>query len=203
MVVSSKVSPMRSIVLPLALWTSVLGNAYHYDDNSEPWVQNVRKLAETGDFMQVCNQIFVGEESVKHHSYLMSDFSREIGELCGSFELDGGCPSGGFAGLPRFLQDAFFEPIVGRIIQGSRIPFPTKSLIMMGDTGYIVSDKSLAEVDSIRNDFCVNLQGSFGGTRFVLILSASIVQFIAFLVQRSLTFCTFYPLSGNSGRITP
>jgi hypothetical protein len=162
MVVSTKASPLRSTIVHVALLTSVLGKEYHYGDNLEPWVRSVRKLVESGDFMQVCREVFVGDR-LTQQSYLMSDYAREVGELCSRFEMDGGCPSGGFSGLPEFLQDTFFEPVVGRIIQGTRTPFPTKSLMRLGDTGYIVSDKSATEVESIRNDFCVKLEGSFGG----------------------------------------
>jgi hypothetical protein len=163
MVVPTKFSPLRSMILQFALLTPILGKEYNYGDNSEAWVQQVRKLVDTGDFMQVCNQIFVGDERLTHHSYLMSDYAREVGDLCEMFEMDGGCPSGGFADLPRFLQNIFFEPIMGRIIQGNRVPFPTYSLMRLGDTGYIISDKSATEVESMRNDFCVKLQSSFGG----------------------------------------
>jgi hypothetical protein len=161
MVVPTKLSLMRSMILQLALLSPVLGKVHYNGDNAEPWVQNVRKLVESGDFMQVCRETFVGDSL--DHSYLMSDYAREVGDLCGRFEMDGGCPSGGFGGLPEFLQDTFFEPVISRVFQGSRMAIPTQSLMRLGDTGYIVSDKTATEVESIRNDFCVKLQGSFGG----------------------------------------
>lgn len=201
--VPTKMSSLRSIVLQITLWTSVLGKDYYYDDNSEAWVQNVRKLVNTGNFMQECNQIFVGDESLQHHSYLMSDFSREVEDLCSRFELDGGCPAGGFSGLPDFLQETFFQPIVGRILQGSRAPFPTKALIGLGDTGYIIPDRSMTEVDSIRNDFCVNLQGSFGGRQLRWVsMSYNYTMFIVWWLL-CLSPLIISPFSSNSGRITP
>lgn len=163
MAVPTKASPMRSMILTLALLSPALGNVYYHGDNAEPWVHNVRKLVELGEFMQACKDVFVGDSSLSNNSYLMSDYAREIGELCARYPMDGGCPSGGFGSLPTFLQDLFFEPVVGRLMQGNGRPFPTQLLARLGDTGYIVSEESLPEIDSIRNDFCVKLQGSFGG----------------------------------------
>jgi hypothetical protein len=33
----------------------------------------------------------------------------------------------------------------------------------MGNVGYIVSDKTALELNTMRNDLCVEIHGSFGG----------------------------------------
>lgn len=125
------------------------------------WKQEVRRLQDVGQFMQVCNQSFMSD--MNRNSYLMSDFANDVSQFCAQFATTkSNCPQGGFQSLETDFQDAFFRSAS----QHMGIPmnkFPVGALTSLGDTGYIFSEKTQPELDSMRNDLCVQMQTTFGG----------------------------------------
>ncbi|KAG7374453.1 hypothetical protein IV203_013548 [Nitzschia inconspicua] len=127
----------------------------------EDWMEKARRL-QVGDFMQVCNRVFM--QDMPRNSYLMSDFAHDVTDFCAQFATQkSSCPNSGFRGLQLDFQDAFFRSAS----QQMGIPmnrFPVGALTSIGDTGYIFSQKTKPELDSMRNDLCIQMQTAFGGS---------------------------------------
>ena len=141
----------------LVLWTFALATVANAE---EDWIQNVRKL-QAGQFMQVCNQVFMRDMPRK--SYLMSNFANDVGSFCSQFSTKkSSCPKGGFSNLQVDFQDAFFRHASQHMGSAMR-RFPFSALTRLGDTGYIVSDRTVVELDVMKNDLCVQMQTAFGG----------------------------------------
>jgi hypothetical protein len=161
-------SPLQFAVMQLALWPCVLGGSVQ--NNSNDWIQTVRKL-QVGQFMDVCTDVFMNDAGIRHNNYLMSDFASDLSDLCGRFSTQSvECPNSGFRGLKPNFQNAFFR----HATQQTGIPmssFPLFSLKAMGDTGYIVSDKTRIELDVMKNDLCQELHTAFGGKHYKLIVT--------------------------------
>ena len=148
---------MKITAWHLVLWPAVLATGTHAE---EDWIQNVRKL-QVGHFMQVCNGVFMREKP--RNSYLMSNFASDVGSFCSQFTTKkSSCPSGGFSNLQVDFQDAFFRT-ASRHMGASMRRFPFSALTRLGDTGYIVSDRTAVELDAMKNDLCVQMQTAFGG----------------------------------------
>ena len=155
-------APLHTLVLHLALWPCVLGAMSSSNNNEveENWMQKVRKL-QAGQFMSTCNQVMMG--SVQGNTYLMSDFANDVGNFCTRFSTNQEqCPGSGFRSLQINFQDAFFRHAAQHMGR-PMISFPMAALMQVGDTGYIISDKSQTELDAMKNDLCVEMQYAFGG----------------------------------------
>lgn len=152
-----------SLVLAVALRPPVvLGNNMKNNNNSESWMHKARALNQR-EFVQACDEVFLSPEHLRKNSYLMSDYAMEVTDLCLKFAPDpeqGTCRKNGFGSLGATLQNTFFQHAAHHM---GREKLPISVLISMGDAGYIVSDKTSIELDSMRNDLCVGLHESFGG----------------------------------------
>lgn len=148
---------MKHSVLQFAIFACAVATVAGAEDQ---WMEKVRKL-QVAQFMQVCNQVFMND--MPHSSYLMSDFSRDVGNFCGQFATKKSiCPNGGFRSLQLDFQDAFFRHASQHM--GTTVNrFPMSVFTSMGDTGYIVSDKTKPELDAMKNDLCIQMQTAFGG----------------------------------------
>ena len=148
---------MKTVACYLVLCAVALATVANAE---EDWIQNVRKL-QAGQFMQVCNQVFM--KSMPHNSYLMSNFASDVGSFCSQFSTKKSiCPHGGFSNLQVDFQDAFFRHASQHMGTVTR-RFPSGALTRLGDTGYIVSDKTAIELDVMKSDLCVQMQAAFGG----------------------------------------
>jgi hypothetical protein len=161
---------MKIVVWQLVLLNCVFGTMVTADDD---WIHEVRKL-QAGQFMQACNQAFMNDMS--HDSYLMSDFAADVTKFCSEFSVErSSCPNNGFKGLQVDFQDAFFRHASQHM--GSNLSrFPVSALMSIGDTGYIISDKTMIELDAMKNDLCVQMQTAFGGEFRITILLSGCVQ---------------------------
>ena len=141
----------------------VLGNANVINDNTfESWVHKARALNQR-EFVEACDEVLLSPEHLRKNSYLMSDYAMEVTDLCLKFAPDpeqGTCRKNSFGSLGATLQNTFFQHAAHHM---GREKLPISVLISMGDAGYIVSDKTSVELDSMRNDLCVGLHKSFGG----------------------------------------
>lgn len=148
---------MKTAAWQLVLWPCVLATLATGEDD---WIQNVRRL-QPPEFMQVCNQVFMRD--MPRRSYLMSNFATDIGSFCSQFSTKkSSCPNGGFQNLQLDFQDAFFRHAA--VHAGTPMArFPFSALTRLGDTGYIVSDRTAVELDVMKNDLCVEMQTAFGG----------------------------------------
>jgi hypothetical protein len=156
---------MKTAAWQLVLWPCVFAT---FAKGEEDWIQNVRKL-QAGQFMQVCNQVFMSD--LPRNSYLMSDFANDVGTFCTQFSTEKSiCPNGGFESLQVDFQDAFFRH-ASQHMGTPMARFPASALARLGDTGYIVSDKTLIELDVMKNDLCVQMQTAFGGKLLKLVSS--------------------------------
>jgi hypothetical protein len=148
---------MKAAIWQLALMPSLFTSMVTAE---EDWMQKVRKL-QVGEFMQACNQVFMSDMTA--NSYLMSDFANDVTVFCTQFATKKSiCPQSGFRSLELDFQDAFFRSAS----QHMGIPmnrFPVGALTSLGDTGYIFSQKTKPELDSMKNDLCIQMQTAFGG----------------------------------------
>eukprot|EP00536_Pseudo-nitzschia_multiseries_P000332 jgi/Psemu1/62571/estExt_Genemark1.C_40209 len=123
-------------------------------------VQRARKL-NTREFMEECDQVFMNEEHIKQHTYLMSHFAEEVTDLCSRLAPNpdqGTCRRSGFGSLDNSLKKAFFR----QAVQHTNNNFPMDLVASWGDAGYIISDKTNIEKDVLRNDLCSEVFTSIG-----------------------------------------
>ncbi|MGK3738241.1 MAG: hypothetical protein ACI90V_005088 [Bacillariaceae sp.] len=153
---------LQCAVLTVALWPTVVLGSNENDNNSESWVHRVRGLQER-EFQQVCNEVFLSEDHLQKTSYFMSDYAEEVTDLCLKFAPNsdqGTCRENSFGSLGASFQNAFFTHAAHQL---GRDKLPISALMSMGNVGYIVSDKTALELNTMRNDLCVELHGSIGG----------------------------------------
>lgn len=152
---------LQCAVLTVALWPTVVLGSNENDNNSESWVHRVRGLQER-EFQQVCNEVFLSEDHLQKTSYFMSDYAEEVTDLCLKFAPNsdqGTCRENSFGSLGASFQNAFFTHAAHQL---GRDKLPISALMSMGNVGYIVSDKTALELNTMRNDLCVELHGSIG-----------------------------------------
>ena len=133
------------------------------DASGNTWVHRAL-LLDPNEFIQVCKQVFLRQEHLQKNSYLMSDYATEVSDLCQVFAPNpeqGTCRMNDFNSIGPSFQTTFFQHASNHM---DIEKLPINVLMSMGDAGYIVSDKSMVELNSMRNDLCVELHLSFGGT---------------------------------------
>ena len=153
---------LQCMVLVGVLWPMVLGNDAK-NNNSVSWIDRIRKLEE-GKFMPTCLEAFMSPDHMQGNSYLMSDYADEVTNLCLKFAPNpdqGTCNKKGFDSLDTAFQTAFFRHATQHM---AKKKLPMFALMSMGDAGYIVSDKTGVELETMRNDLCVEVHAAFGGT---------------------------------------
>lgn len=149
------------MVLTIALCPGVHGSNVNNND-SDVWVDRARKL-QTREFMDICGEVFMSQDHMQQQSYLMSDFADEVTNLCLKFAPNpdqGTCIRNGFGSLNPSFQNAFFRQASQHMGHQN---LPISALVAMGDAGYIVSDKTSIELETMKNDLCIEVHGSFGG----------------------------------------
>ena len=155
---------LQCAVLTVALWpTVVLGSNNENNNHSESWVHRARGLQER-EFQQICNEVFLSEDHLQKTSYFMSDYAEEVTDLCLKFAPNsdqGTCRENSFGSLSAGFQNAFFTHAAHQM--GKDKSLPISAIMAMGNVGYIVSDKTSLELNTMRNDLCVEVHGSFGG----------------------------------------
>jgi len=131
------------------------------DASGNTWVHRAL-LLDPNEFIQVCKQVFLRQEHLQKNSYLMSDYATEVSDLCQVFAPNpeqGTCRMNDFNSIGSSFQKTFFQHASNHM---DIEKLPINVLMSMGDAGYIVSDKSKVELNSMRNDLCVELHLSFG-----------------------------------------
>ena len=150
------------MVLTSIIWPGILGNQEN-SNREMSWIDNARKL-KTSEFIQLCNDVFMSPDHMQRQSYLMSDFADEVTDLCLRIAPNpdqGICNRKSFSSLKSSLQSAFFRHASQHM---GKKEMPIDLMMEWGDAGYIVSDKSAIEQDVMRNDLCVEVHESIGGT---------------------------------------
>ena len=149
------------------------------NNNKHKWLNPIRRL-QADEFMTNCQRIFMSPGRMLRNEYLASKFAEEVGEMCESFNLASDCPPPQFQMLPTELQNGFFNTACSHLGYGGNSPnCPVQSLAMIGDTGYVYSAKTVAEIDEMRVNMCAQI-GSALGTFLVLSWDSVFVSHLLF-----------------------
>ena len=145
-------------------------NNGHNNDGEHKWLNPIRRL-QADEFMTNCQRIFMSPGRMLRNEYLASKFAEEVGEMCESFNLASDCPPPQFQSLPIELQNGFFNTACSHLGYGVNRPnCPVQSLSMIGDTGYVYSANTVAEIDEMRVNMCAQIGSALGTSCSVFFL---------------------------------
>eukprot|EP00529_Nitzschia_sp_RCC80_P010653 CAMPEP_0113467720 /NCGR_PEP_ID=MMETSP0014_2-20120614/14967_1 /TAXON_ID=2857 /ORGANISM="Nitzschia sp." /LENGTH=635 /DNA_ID=CAMNT_0000360051 /DNA_START=102 /DNA_END=2009 /DNA_ORIENTATION=+ /assembly_acc=CAM_ASM_000159 len=137
-------------------------NNNNNNNNGHKWLNPIRRL-QADEFMTNCQRIFMSPGRMLRNEYLASKFAEEVGEMCESFNLASDCPPPQFQMLPIELQNGFFNTACSHLGYGVNRPdCPVQSLSMIGDTGYVYSANTVAEIDEMRVNMCAQIGSALG-----------------------------------------
>ena len=153
---------IRWTTAALLLVHSATATSTNKSNDHHKWLHSIRRLQED-DFMASCQRIFMSPGRMLRNEYLASQFAKEVGEMCETFNMASDCPSAEFQALPIELQSGFFNTACSHLGYGVNKPdCPIQGLSMIGDTGYVYSAKTAVELDEMRVNLCGQIGSALG-----------------------------------------